>query len=102
MRADVLVLRQGRMPTATSHLYSYAVPERLAAGLEPGQLVSVPLSERVAAGIVWALDASDDAARPDGEEGAPEGDGLRELRDVLLAEPLVLEPQRALAEWIAD
>jgi primosomal protein N' (replication factor Y) (superfamily II helicase) len=111
MRADVLVLRgasAGRRPTAQeaeSPLFSYAVPERLAAELAPGQLVAVPFGERAASGVVWALDAGDDAGEiEDGVGDADDGEqgGLRELRSILLAEPLIPAPQRALAEWIAD
>jgi primosomal protein N' (replication factor Y) len=98
MRADVLVLRAARARTTASHLYSYAVPERLAAELAPGQLVAVPFGERSAAAVVWALDAADDAGEPTDEVES----GLRELHRILLAEPLIPAPQRALAEWIAD
>ena len=101
MRADVLVLRAGRASPLASHPYACDVPPRLAAEIEPGQLVALHSGDHTAVGIVWALDASDEVVAPahdDGDAGRAE---LREIRDILLREPLLREPQRALAEWIA-
>ncbi len=95
MRAEVLPLRSARIPNAPDHLLTYAVPDHLAGALEPGQLVSIPMGERTAAGIVWALDASGDLP---GESETPP----RAMLDVLLPQPLLLQTHRALAEWIAD
>src|SRR5579884_5651 len=101
MRAEVLPLRTAHMGGLRRPLHTYAVPERLAATLEPGHLVSVPLGDRTTAGIVWALDAAADAAgAEDGEASA--GGGLREVLDLLLPQTLLLPGQRALAEWIGD
>ena len=61
MRAEVLLPRAGGYAAGADRLYTYRVPEHLAGCLVPGQLVSVPFGERSVAGIVWALDASDDA-----------------------------------------
>src|SRR5579871_6626746 len=102
MRADVLVLREGRSSPLASHPYACAVPSRLAAEIEPGQLVALRVGDRAAVGIVWALDASDDVAALLSDDEAPDqARESREVRDLLLREPLVREPQRALAEWIA-
>ncbi len=101
MRADVLVLRAGRASPLASHPYACDVPPCLAAEIEPGQLVALHSGDHTAVGIVWALDASDEVVAPahdDGDAGRAE---LREIRDILLREPLLREPQRALAEWIA-
>ena len=102
MRADVLLLREGRGSPTASHLYGCAVPPRLAAEIEPGQIVALHLGDRATVGIVWALDASDDAVAASADGDAPEQAEPGEVRDILLREPLVREPQRALAEWIAN
>ena len=86
----------GRHPS----LFTYRVPARLAAMLAPGQLVTVPFGERTVAGIVWSLDASEDAdAQP---ESLPNERAVRDIADVLLDEPLLSDVQRALAAWISD
>jgi len=157
MRAEVLVPAATWGLRASPPLYTYAVPPSLSSGIMAGQLVAVPFGERIVAGIVWALDASEDIGgvdpapdsfpRRDGESGEPRlgpdeaggthagerrlsppadrldrGDrdpGGRESREhtparggqlgplravagILLATPVVLPAQRALAEWIAD
>ncbi len=101
MRAEVLVLRAGRGTPATRHLAACVAPPRLALALEPGQIVSLRVGEQAAVGIVWALDASEDAADAVAADAAG-GAETCQLREILLREPLVREPQRALAEWIAD
>ncbi|MBF6590470.1 MAG: primosomal protein N' [Ktedonobacterales bacterium] len=101
MRAEVLVSRGAREALARSPLYTYAVPERLAAALRPGQLVAIPFGERAAVGIVWALDAADEVDRERGV-AAPLPFSLRSIDAILLPEPLLLPAQRALAEWISD
>src|SRR5690242_144597 len=98
MRADVLVPRAGRGLAPPSALYTYAVPDALAAELAAGQLVAVPFGDRTLPGIVWALDASDDLADP----SVPASVGIRPIGRILLPEPLILPHHRALAEWLAD
>jgi primosomal protein N' (replication factor Y) len=60
MRAEVLIPAAGRGARASPSLYSYAVPATLVSSIAAGQLVAVPFGERIVAGIVWALDASED------------------------------------------
>ena len=100
MLAEIVIPHASSAATRGPSAFTYIVPERLAATLAPGQLVTVPFGERTLPGIVWSLDASDDA-------GVQMGDTLREPRlrhiaNVLLAEPVLAEVQRALAEWIGD
>ena len=85
MRADVLVPRAGRGLAPPSALYTYAVPDALAAELAAGQLVAVPFGDRTLPGIVWALDASDDLADP----SVPASAGIRPIGRILLPEPHV-------------
>ncbi|HUY75653.1 MAG TPA: primosomal protein N' [Ktedonobacterales bacterium] len=67
MRAEILALRgmagpPSRLPRPdpTADLIGYHVPDELAAAIQPGQLVAIPLGARVGVGLVWALDASDE------------------------------------------
>jgi primosomal protein N' (replication factor Y) len=104
MRAEVLLPRAGGSAAGAGRLYTYRVPERLASRLVPGQLVAVPFGEQSAAGIVWALDASDDTdSTPDaaGAAGAA-AEGTRPIEALLLSEPLLTPAQRALTEWLAN
>jgi primosomal protein N' (replication factor Y) len=102
MRAEVLIPRASWRLTDRASLYSYAVPSHLVDHVQPGQLVAVPFGERETAGVIWSLDASDDA----GEVGySDEGDGtfpLRAISSLLLDEPALSPVQRALAEWMAS
>jgi primosomal protein N' (replication factor Y) len=126
MRAEVLLPSARQRGRASAPLYSYTVPPALAVSITPGQLVAVPFGERLVAGIVWALDAGEDVelaaeastdatvdadrdadgwsapteprSRP--ARGGPSGP-LRPITAILLAAPVVLPAQRALAEWIA-
>ncbi|HZC76472.1 MAG TPA: hypothetical protein VE258_01905, partial [Ktedonobacterales bacterium] len=101
MRAEVLLPRAGGSAAGAGRLYIYRVPEQLASRLVPGQLVAVPFGEQSAAGIVWALDASDDAdSTPDAAGAAT--DGPRPIQALLLSEPLLTPAQRALTEWLAS
>lgn len=101
MRAEVLLPRAGGPAAGAGRLYTYRVPEQLASRLVPGQLVAVPVGEQSAAGIVWALDASDDAdCTPDAAGAAV--DGPRSVQALLLSEPLLTPAQRALTEWLAS
>ncbi len=104
MRAEVLLPRAGGSAAGAGRLYTYCVPEQLASRLVPGQLVAVPVGEQSAAGIVWALDASDDTdSTPDaaGAAGAA-AEGTRPIEALLLSEPLLTPAQRALTEWLAS
>jgi primosomal protein N' (replication factor Y) (superfamily II helicase) len=98
MRAEVLVPRAAAPGDSRSPFYTYRVPERLASLILPGQLVAVPFGERMAAGLVWALDASDEAGAGPNEPV----EGLRLVANILLQDVLLLPAQRALAEWLAD
>lgn len=106
MRADVLVPRTSHsLSIGHSTLYSYRVPDELEGVLCPGHLVAAPFGDDIAAAIVWALDASEDAdafdpAASDSRRQAPRS--LRTLASLLLPYPLLLPTQRALAEWLAD
>jgi primosomal protein N' (replication factor Y) len=99
MRAEVLIPRVARRLTDRTSLYSYRAPTRLASELQPGHLVAVPFGERTVAGIIWSLDASEDAGDPgEDDESLP----LRAISAILLDEPVLLPIQRALAEWISS
>lgn len=99
MRAEVLVLRStARFPVRQS-LHTYVTPEPLRGAIAPGQLVAVPFGARIVPGIVWALDASDEATTtlPDSDSPA-----LRRIARILFSEPLLSAHQRALADWLAS
>ena len=101
MRAEILVPQAARRRLAADRLYSYRVPEALAPTLRVGHLVAIPFGERMSAGIVWALDASDEL---DDDVGAPT-DGAPRLRAInrpLLPDPVISAAHHALAEWISD
>ncbi|QCK86258.1 primosomal protein N' [Phreatobacter aquaticus] len=82
--ADVLI------PVAIDRPYSYRVPAELELG--PGDVVSVPLGNRTALGVVWQL-------RDD-----PGGVSHNRLKDVLARYevPAVPAAIRRLVDWIAD
>ena len=103
MRAEILVPQATRRRLAAERLYSYRVPDSLAATLRVGHLVAVPFGERATAGIVWALDASDDLRDDDGDVSAPNSAArLRAISRLLLPDPVISEAHHALAEWISD
>ena len=104
MRADVLVPRAIHpLSIRNSTLYGYRVPKELESTLCPGQIVAAPFGDGVAAAIVWALDASEDAGdAPAHEPRQQPPRPLRTLASLLLPYPLLLPAQRALAEWLAD
>ncbi|HEX5442007.1 MAG TPA: primosomal protein N', partial [Ktedonobacterales bacterium] len=91
---------RGRL--AAEHLYSYHVPDALTATIAVGHLVAIPFGERITAGIVWALDASDELTESDTESSRQEHARLRSIIRLLLPEPGLSEAHHALAEWIAD
>ncbi len=102
MRVDVAVLRPAP-PTASASLTSYRASGALAATIQPGDLVSVPYGDHSALGIVWAMDASDEASSQAGDSNSEESDArLREISGLALPEPVLSATQRALADWIAD
>ncbi len=74
---------------AIDKLYDYAVPSALEAGTVPGVRVKVPFSggNRVVEGFVFAV-----------REGG--GEGLKELRSVEDADPLVSPMHLELAKWM--
>jgi primosomal protein N' (replication factor Y) len=99
MRADVLIPRSSWRLTDRASLYSYRVPAHLADQIQLGQVVAVPFGERETAGVIWSLDASDDAADSDADD---ETFPLRALSSLLLDAPALSPVQRALAEWMAS
>ncbi|HEX9035854.1 MAG TPA: primosomal protein N' [Ktedonobacterales bacterium] len=109
MRVEVAVLRLSPGVTGQG-LLSYRTSGELADRIAPGCLVSVPLGDRAALGVVWALDASDEvgADMTGQDDRAIEGDAtasgvrLRDITGLALPEPALSATQRALAEWIAD
>ncbi len=106
MRAEILVPQAARRRLAAERLYSYRVPEALTPTLRVGHLVAIPFGERIAAGIVWALDASDDLdtlENTDDDEAEPHSTArLRAVSRLLLPDPVLSEAHHALAEWISD
>ncbi|HEY7850996.1 MAG TPA: DEAD/DEAH box helicase, partial [Ktedonobacterales bacterium] len=115
MLAEVVTLQGARRTHHARDLYTYRIGAALAHDIQPGCLVSVPFGERAVPGVIWSLDASDDAdADANAANGESEGDaadlssayaptgiGLREALALLTREPLLSESQRSLAEWIA-
>jgi len=96
MRAHVIIPpRSPRLASPTS-LYTYHLPERLVSRALPGTLVAVPFGERIVPGVLWSLDS--DTGPDTTDTGVP----LRQIAGVLIAEPILLSWQRALAEWIAE
>ncbi|HET8907892.1 MAG TPA: primosomal protein N' [Ktedonobacterales bacterium] len=100
MRAEILVPQVVRGRLAAERLYSYHVPDALTSDVRIGHLVAIPFGDRITAGIVWALDASDDLPEADSPDQAVPP--LRSIDRLLLPEPLISEAHHALAEWIAD
>jgi primosomal protein N' (replication factor Y) len=123
MLAEVLILRGAKNAPGRAPLFTYEAPEELAPSLQAGQLVTVPFSDRAAAGIVWALNAAGDVDLPDvpapstsvARDGraavqrsvftAPHASCahlLKPISALVLPHPVLTATQRALAEWIAD
>jgi primosomal protein N' (replication factor Y) len=110
MLAEILIPRGARETPAHVPLFTYRVPERLAAHLAPGQLVAVPFGERASVGIIWELNAADEVelstpldAQPDHSlTSLPTSPALREIQAILMPEPALLPVQRAFAEWISE
>src|SRR5260370_15634707 len=71
-------------------VYSYRVPEALAATLQPGHLVEVPFSTRVLSGLVLSLDWVAAGSRR-----------LRDITSVLDPLPCLTAAQLDLAHWMA-
>lgn len=106
MRVEVVVLQSARRVPLARDFFSYRVSPELAQDVQPGCLVSAPFGERGAPGIVWSLDASDDASADIDPASIEETDAagyvsMREISALLAPEPLLSESQRTLAEWIA-
>ncbi|HEU0028325.1 MAG TPA: primosomal protein N' [Ktedonobacterales bacterium] len=101
MRVEVAILRPA--PPAANGLITYRAYGELASSIQPGCLVSVPYGDRGTLGVVWAMDASDEAGgAADVDDGESSGVRLREVSGLALPEPALSASQRALAEWIAD
>ena len=101
-------------------LLTYSVPVELEELLRPGQLVAVPLGNRLTQGIVWRIGttAEDEVlyvehedellvdALPQNEHSAEANTqreyALRPISAILDMEPVLLPHQRALAEWMAE
>jgi primosomal protein N' (replication factor Y) len=77
-----------------SAVFSYRVPERLHALVQPGQLVWVPLRAQVVQGVVLRL-ADPNEAPPAG------GMRLRDLHDTADPEAIIPPAGLALAPWLA-
>ena len=103
MRVEVVTLQSAQRLPHARDFYSYRVSAALARDVQPGCLVSAPFGERAMPGIVWSLDASEDASVDNDDHASAQLDGvrLREITALLAPEPLLSESQRALAEWIA-
>ncbi|HEX3272699.1 MAG TPA: hypothetical protein VHR15_18790, partial [Ktedonobacterales bacterium] len=101
MRAEVLMPRASWRLTDRASLYSYSVPAHLLDQAQPGQLVAVPFGERETAGVIWSLDASDDAGDTGDIVGDDENFPLRAISSLLLDEPALSLVQRTLAEWMS-
>src|SRR6185437_1055091 len=71
-------------------VYTYRVPEALAALVRPGMLVEVPFGPRALAGIVVSLDSPAEA-----------GIRLRDLKAILDPLPCLTPVQIRLAAWLA-
>lgn len=104
MRAELLMPQRTLHRAAQAALFTYSVPDALAARILPGHLVAAPFGERLIPAIVWSLDASDDATltHTDGSDAGEPDQPLRPIAAILLDEPLLHATQRALAEWLAD
>ena len=102
MRAEILAPQAVRGRLAAERLYSYHIPDALTSTIAVGHLVAIPFGEHTTAGIVWALDASDELTGSDMESPRQDHAHLRSLIRLLLPEPVLSEAQHALAEWIAD
>jgi primosomal protein N' (replication factor Y) len=78
-----------------SAVFSYRVPERLRALVQPGQLVWVPLRAQVVQGVVLRLAGPDDVPSASGMR-------LRELHDTADPEAIIPPAGLELARWLAD
>ncbi len=94
MIADVLVPQGTWGGRNMRPLFTYLVPQALAALLQPGHLVLVPFGPKLVQGIVWSVG--------EGESARSDGVVLREIAGLLDATPILLPHQQALAEWLAD
>src|SRR5262249_29953045 len=101
MRAEVLIPRSSWRLTDRASLYSYMVPGHLVDQIQPGQIVAVPFGERETAGVIWSLDASDDATEVSDFGDEDDIFPLRAISSLLLDAPALSPVQRALAEWMA-
>jgi primosomal protein N' (replication factor Y) (superfamily II helicase) len=102
MRAEILAPRAVRGRLTAERLYSYHVPDALISTIAVGHLVAIPFGERITAGIVWALDASDELTESETQSPMQDHARLRSISHLLLPEPIISEAHHALAEWIAD
>ncbi|MBF0310123.1 MAG: primosomal protein N' [Magnetococcales bacterium] len=79
------------LPVPLPHLFSYRIPAFLVDQCLPGCPVLVPMGRGWRTGVVW---------RVGDQPGWSEGE-IRELVDLLDAEPLMGEGLRAMLEWIS-
>lgn len=85
---DVLVNRSGR-----DAIFTYSVPRELADDLENGQVVRVPVKDRLATGVVWAKPA---VSRRRAHVT------YKPISKIVHSELKLLPYQRELANWMAD
>ena len=78
------------VPAPLPEALIYAIPEAFA-GLAPGSRVKVPLARRTLVGVVLALRSE-----------APSGFEIKEILEVLDAEPVLIEELLDLARFVAD
>jgi primosomal protein N' (replication factor Y) len=101
MLAEVLVPEGAWGRRNRRSIFTYRVPQALAAQVQPGHLVAVPFGSRLTQGVVWSVAEGDapQSARPEAEGQAL---ALRDISKLLDAAPILLPHQQALAEWLAD
>ncbi len=85
--ADILLNRTGK-----KNLFTYAVPEELAADLQLGQVVAVPLRQKYQYGVVWQV-PSRQKIRP--------GITYKPIKKIVDPNLMLLPSQRSLAVWMS-
>jgi primosomal protein N' (replication factor Y) len=78
------------LPVPLRTTFTYAVPESLRAGLQPGTRVLVPFRKKAMVGVVVEL-----------SESAPEGTKIREITKAIDSSPALTSKLIELGKWIA-
>ncbi|GAB4335020.1 MAG: primosomal protein N' [Calditrichia bacterium] len=81
-------------PIPNSEGFTYKIPDSLKKKVQPGFLVMVPFNNRYQTGIVLKLLGQKPA-------GIPE-DSLKEIKELVIDEPVLTSDILKLVEWIAD